>query len=269
MLGTACALAICPVPDARASDRPAAVVVAVAPGPGADAAYGQVLRDALAVSLARNRMKPTTAETFDEARASAARDRIDYLVLGTWTNTAETLELSVEVWLPGGSSPLAAAKASGRIGLTMDAVAGEAMEGVLTSMRSRFPADAEAATAATAGAEAAGAATAASATGAAAAAAGSGADAAAEGAGGATAAETPARWRRVELSVGVAPLVATGMVADYAKIGAFADAERLFRRVLERLPADEHALRFLAETERLKKSPPAPGWTGVVEMTEK
>lgn len=49
----------------------------------------------------------------------------------------------------------------------------------------------------------------------------------------------------------------------------FADAGRLFRRVLELLPGDEHALRFLAEIEKLQKTPPSPGWTGVEEMTEK
>ena len=32
----------------------------------------------------------------------------------------------------------------------------------------------------------------------------------------------PTRWRRVELSIGGAPLVNTGTVAEYAKIGAFA-----------------------------------------------
>ena len=33
--------------------------------------------------------------------------------------------------------------------------------------------------------------------------------------------QPPDRWRRVELAVGGAPLVTTGTVADYAKIGAF------------------------------------------------
>jgi hypothetical protein len=36
-----------------------------------------------------------------------------------------------------------------------------------------------------------------------------------------SAVQPPSRWRRVELSVGGAPLVATGELADYAKLGAF------------------------------------------------
>jgi adenylate cyclase len=49
----------------------------------------------------------------------------------------------------------------------------------------------------------------------------------------------------------------------------FADAEKGFRRVLELLPQDEHARRFLRECEKLRAKPPDPDWTGVVEMTEK
>jgi adenylate cyclase len=49
----------------------------------------------------------------------------------------------------------------------------------------------------------------------------------------------------------------------------FADAWAGFRRVLKLLPADEHAGRFLAKCEQLKKSQPGPDWTGVDEMTEK
>ena len=49
----------------------------------------------------------------------------------------------------------------------------------------------------------------------------------------------------------------------------FAEAATGFRRVLEMIPQDEHARRFLGECEKLKAKPPGPGWTGVVEMTEK
>ncbi|MCX7029146.1 MAG: hypothetical protein NTU62_03390 [Spirochaetes bacterium] len=51
--------------------------------------------------------------------------------------------------------------------------------------------------------------------------------------------------------------------------GKFGEAAKGFRRVLELLPKDEHALRFLRECEKLKKAPPGPGWTGAVEVTEK
>jgi class 3 adenylate cyclase len=51
--------------------------------------------------------------------------------------------------------------------------------------------------------------------------------------------------------------------------GKFAEAAKGFRRVLEVLPKDEHARRFLGECEKLMRSPPGPGWTGAVEMTEK
>lgn len=225
--------AICPLLDAQVSDRPASVVVAVAAGPDADAAFGPVLRDALLVSLARNHMKPSPAETFDEARASSARGGADYLVLGTWSSTDETLELTIEVWLPGGTAALAAAKASGRISLTMDALAGEAMEKLLPSMQSRFPAEPAAAQATAASTTAArdGAPTGTTGGGAAAAATTAGSDAvvATDGAVAAAAAETTARWRRVELSFGGAPLVATGTVAEYAKIGAFSALDLDFR----------------------------------------
>jgi class 3 adenylate cyclase/HAMP domain-containing protein len=49
----------------------------------------------------------------------------------------------------------------------------------------------------------------------------------------------------------------------------FADAEKGFRRVLEMLPRDEHAHRYLADCVKLRKTPPGPGWTGASEMTEK
>jgi len=49
----------------------------------------------------------------------------------------------------------------------------------------------------------------------------------------------------------------------------FVEAAAGFRRVLEALPKDEHARRFLGECEMLKAKPPAPDWTGVVEMSEK
>jgi adenylate cyclase len=49
----------------------------------------------------------------------------------------------------------------------------------------------------------------------------------------------------------------------------FVEAAAEFRYVLELLPQDEHARRFLGQCERLKAKPPGPGWTGVVEMMEK
>jgi len=49
----------------------------------------------------------------------------------------------------------------------------------------------------------------------------------------------------------------------------FAEAAGGFRGVLQVLPKDEHARRFLVECENLRAKPPGPGWTGVVEMTEK
>jgi hypothetical protein len=180
------------------------------------------------VRLSRSRMQPVAAETADDARAAARENDADYLILGTWRNTTDTLELAVELWLPGGTAPLATGKASGRISLTMDAVAAGALEPVLPSMQARLPADAAKETVTSGGARTAaagGTATAAS--------------GAVETTGGTTAVATqtvtvvgpavsgdastspPSRWRRVELAVVGAPLVTTGTVADYAKIGAF------------------------------------------------
>ncbi len=120
-----------------------------------------------------------------------------------------------------GKAPLATSTASGRISLTMDSIVSAALDQVLPSMRARFPADAAAAAAA-GGTAAASTAT------------GGGTSSVATGGttgivtavgpsdGSAGAAEPSARWRWVELAVGGAPLVTTGTVADYAKIGAFA-----------------------------------------------
>lgn len=232
-------LPVCPLLGAQGTDRPASVVVAVVPGLYADTAYGSVLRDALMVSLTRSRMQPSAAETVEDARAAVLHMDADYLVLGTWRNTTDTLELAVELWLPEGIAPVATGKASGRISLTMDTVAAKALELVLPSMPARFPADA--AKQAAAGGTATSVTAAAGVTSGATAAGGTSATASgvAETTGGTSSAATgtvtvvgPAvagdgiarpqpRWRRVELTVGGAPLVTTGTVADYAKIGAF------------------------------------------------
>jgi hypothetical protein len=184
---------VCPPAGAQHLDRPALVVVAVVPEPEADSAYAQILREALMVTLARSRMKPVAAATHEEARASGREQKADYLVLGTCRNSTDTLELSVEVWRPGGASAFATGRAAGRIDLAMDAVAAEALAPVLPAMQARFPARA-------------------------------GAAASPSGAGIATA-EPSERWRRLELAFGAAPLVTTGTVADYAKIGAFTALE--------------------------------------------
>jgi hypothetical protein len=222
ILSAACLLLVCRFSGAQQADRPASVIVAVVPGTGADPAFQSILREALMVTLTRNRMKSTGAETPDDARAAARQKKVDYLVLGTWQNTTEALELSVEVWLPEGAAPLATGKASGRISLSMDAVAGEALAPVLPSMQARFPADPATTAAATSG------------TGTGTAASGA-VDATVGTTGGTTGTvtaigpsdagtgipEPPARWRRVELAIGGAPLVNTGTVAEYAKIGVF------------------------------------------------
>jgi hypothetical protein len=221
-------LLVCPCLGAQAGDRPASVIVAIAPSPGADAAYELVLRDALVVALTRNRMNATGIDAADDARVAAREHKADYLVLGTWSNTSENLDLAVEVWLPEGAVPLATGKASDRISLTLDSVARAALSKVLPAMQARFPADA---TAAAAGSAASG--------GTAAIAAGSsqpsgGTTGAVTGtataigpsdAGTAAAAGSQPRWRRVELAFGGAPLVNTGTVADYAKIGAVASLD--------------------------------------------
>ena len=49
----------------------------------------------------------------------------------------------------------------------------------------------------------------------------------------------------------------------------FAEAEKGFRRVLELLPGDAHARRFLEKCVEFRASAPGDGWTGVEEMTEK
>jgi hypothetical protein len=195
------------------------VIVAVVPGTGADGAYRSVIRNALMVALSRNRMKPSLGETPDQARAAARQLKADYLVLGTWRNSTDSLELSVEVWLQEGAAPIATGTASGRIGLTMDAVAAEALAKVLPAMQARFPADASASTAA--GTVAAAAGSGGPEVGTTGGAAGTVTVVGPSGAGAGTP-EQPTRWRRVELSVGGAPLVNTGTVAEYAKIGAFA-----------------------------------------------
>ena len=197
-ISTAVLLLVCGFAGAQPADRPASVIVAVVPGENADPAYQSVLRDALMVTLTRNRMKPSAAATHEDARTAASQQKADYLVLGTWRNTAETIELAIEAWQPGGTAPLATGKASGRIGLTLDAVAGEALAAVLPSMQARFPADPAATGGATGTVAAVGPSDA-----------------------GTGIPEPPERWRRVELAVGGAPLVTTGSVADYAKIGAF------------------------------------------------
>ncbi|OHD72016.1 MAG: hypothetical protein A2177_06915 [Spirochaetes bacterium RBG_13_68_11] len=188
-----CLFVSCPFIPAQENDRPASVIVVVVPGENADAGFQSVLRDSLLVNLTRNRMRPAAVEQAKNARAMARQQRADYFVSGTYRNTTEDLELTLEVWLPDGRAPLATGKASGRISLTMDALVGAALDQVLPSMQSRFPAD---------GTETA-----------------EGAVAAA-GTAAVRTPEPPARWRRVELSVGGAPLVTTGSVADYAKIGA-------------------------------------------------
>jgi len=201
---------VCPAASAQVAERPASVIVAVVPGIDADPAYQAVLRDALIVTLARNGMKASAAGTPSEARDAAKQQKADYLVLGTWSNTAETIELSVALWLPDGKAPRASGKASSRIGLSMDTVAGEALAQVLPSMQASFPADA---TAVTAGSRTAG----------------GSRIAVGPPAEGAVAGEEAERWRRVELAFGGAPLVNTGVLADYAKVGAFSALDLDFR----------------------------------------
>jgi hypothetical protein len=204
-------LFICPVLGAQQADRPARVFVSVAPGQGADAAYGSVLADALAVSLTRNHMRPTAFATAGDAQAAAAKGEADYLVFGTWLNTTETLELTVEALMPDGTTLLATGKASGKIGLAFDDVVGEALAGVLPAMQARFPEDGPTiGTGTTTGTVATGAAGTTSTT-----------VTAVGPSGGATSVvEPPSRWRRVELAIGGSPLVSTGELADYVKLGA-------------------------------------------------
>jgi hypothetical protein len=216
ILATTLFLVNAPAIGAEQADRPARVFVAVAPGPGADAAYGSLLSDALAVSLTRSRMRPTAFATAGDARSAAGKGEADYLVFGTWLNTAETLELSIEAWLPGSRTPLATGKASGKIGLALDDVVADALAGVLPALQTRFPADSTTTatdTTTTTGADVTG--TTVTAVGP--------SDA------GVSSVQSPARWRRVELSLGGAPLVATGDLTDYAKLGACAALDVDFR----------------------------------------
>ena len=199
-LSVLCLLVSRPFLTAQENDRPASVIVVVVPGDNADSGFQSVLRDSLLVNLTRNRMKPAAVEQPENAKAVARQQQADYLVSGTYRNTTENLELTLEVWLPDGRVPLATGKASGRISLTMDALVGAALEQVLPAMQARFPADGAPTSAGTA------------VTGTVAATSPAGAVAGTP--------EPPARWRRVELSIGGAPLVTTGSLADYAKIGA-------------------------------------------------
>lgn len=220
-------LIVCPAIGAQAADRPASIVVAVVPGTDADPTYQAVLRDALIVKLARNGMRATSAGTPSEARAAAMQQNADYLLLGTWQNTTQTVELSIAMWLPQGTAPLATGKASSRIGLAMDTVAGEALAQVLPAMQARFPAE----TSTAAGGAASGVtSTAASQSiqptgGNAGAATGTVTAIGPPEAGEPDAPGPVSRWRRVELAFGGAPLVNTGTVADYAKIGAVASLD--------------------------------------------
>jgi hypothetical protein len=204
-----------PILAAEENDRPASVIVAIVPGENADTAYQSILRDALLVNLTRSRMIGAAVETPDEARASARKGQADYLILGSWRNTADTIELSLELLPPKGTKPLATARAAGRISLTMDSVVGAALDQLLPRMRARFPADSTAATTGTATGAAGGTTGTITAVGP--------SDA------GAGLPEQPARWRRVELGFGGAPLVTTGTVTEYAKIGAFSAIDMDFR----------------------------------------
>ncbi len=49
----------------------------------------------------------------------------------------------------------------------------------------------------------------------------------------------------------------------------FAEAAAGFRRILQLVPGDAHARRYLDNCLKLQAAPPGPTWTGVVEMTEK
>jgi hypothetical protein len=219
ILATVLLLLVCPFVVAQQGDRPARVVVAVVPGTDADPAYQAVLRDALIVNLTRNRMSASAADAPDGTRAAARENKADYLILGTWSNTSETLDLVVELWLQDGDVPLATGKATGRIGLTLDSVAGEALARILPAMQARFPADAgsigdgtgRTTTTPSGSVEVTGG-TAGGSTGTMTVVGPSNAGAGTQ--------ESPQRWRRVELSFGGAPLVNTGDVAEYAKIGA-------------------------------------------------
>jgi hypothetical protein len=210
-------LSICPFLGAQQADRPARVFVSVSAGPSGDPAYRSLLSDALIVTFARSRMKASAWDSADAARAAARRDGADYLVLGTWGNTTESLELVVEAWLPDGSAPLASGKASGKIGLSLDAVAADALSLVLPVMSARFPADA----ATTTGSEGAVVVQAVGTTEGTTGTSTGTVTAVGPSVGDVTAVHPPSRWRRVELSLGGAPLVATGDLADYAKLGAF------------------------------------------------
>ena len=109
----------------------------------------------------------------------------------------------------------------------MDAVAGEALAQVLPAIQARFPADASTA----AGGVASGVTSAAASepirptAGNAVAATGAVTAIGPSDAGTPAAAGPAGRWRRIELALGGAPLVNTGTVADYAKIGAVASLD--------------------------------------------
>jgi hypothetical protein len=226
VLSTTIFMALVPAIGAQQVDRPARVFVAVEPGPGADAAYGSVLSDALTVSLTRSRMRPTAFATAADARSAAARGDADYLVFGTWLNTANTLELTVEALMPGNTTPLATGKASGKIGLALDDVVGEALAGVLQTMQARFPDDgATTATGTSTTTTATGTTTVSGTTGTT----GTTVTVVGPSGGDIAAVQPPPRWRRVELAVGGAPLVATGELADYAKLGACSALDLDFR----------------------------------------
>ncbi len=204
--------------DRCPADRPAArVFVSITAGPGGDPAYQSLLSDALIVTFARSRMKASTYATADAARSAARNDGADYLVLGTWGNTTDSLELVVEAWLPDGTAALASGKASGKIGLALDAVAAGALSGVLPVMSARFPADA----ATTTGGDGTVVVQKVGTTGGTTGTSTGTVTAIGPSVGDVPAVQQPSRWRRVELSIGGAPLVATGDLADYAKLGAF------------------------------------------------
>ncbi len=212
ILTVLCLTGFCPPLSAQLSDRPASVIVVVLPQENADAALQPVLQDSVLVDLTRSRMKPVAMQHLEEARTAATRDRADYLVSVTWRNTASDFELAIEVWLPDATAPVATGTARGQIALMMDEVVSTGLQQVLPSMQARFPADGTEATqlasAGGSGGEALGGLTT-----------GGGTTGGTTGGGTVT---TGQRWRLVELSLGGAPLVTTGAVSDYTKVGALA-----------------------------------------------
>jgi hypothetical protein len=165
----------------------------ILPGPDADASLQPVLRQSFTVQLARRKLIAQLAESdrpqefkLKEALSITTGRDAQYLVLATYTTTTTECGFLVQVYDPASGELLQGGEASGRIDLSLDAVVAHALDVALAGIRFR-----EAPAAVVTPVE--------------------------------TLPVMPREtWKQFSLSVEAAPLFATGVVSEYAKIGFLA-----------------------------------------------